>query len=134
MAELALRVIKGRWKLLLLRHLSDGTRRFSDLQKAINGISQKVLTEQLRDLEADGVLIRTIYPEVPPRVDYALTDLGRDLLPVLDRLHTWGEGCPSRKARRRRDNFAQGGEIWLSLIRDRSGVRCVGWCHGASDI
>ena len=97
MAELALRVIKGRWKLLLLRHLSDGTRRFSDLQKAINGISQKVLTEQLRDLEADGVLIRTIYPEVPPRVDYALTDLGRELLPVLDRLHTWGERVYEQK-------------------------------------
>lgn len=97
MAELALRVIKGRWKLLLLRHLSDGTRRFSDLQKAINGISQKVLTEQLRDLEAYGVLIRTIYPEVPPRVDYALTDLGRELLPVLDRLHTWGERVSEQK-------------------------------------
>ena len=96
MAELALRVIKGRWKLLLLRHLRDGTRRFSDLQKAIRH-HQKVLTEQLRDLEADGVLIRTIYPEVPPRVDYALTDLGRDLLPVLDRLHTWGERVSEQK-------------------------------------
>ena len=90
-AELALRVIKGRWKLLVLRELAEGTRRFSDLQRALDGISQKVLTDQLRDLEGDGVLARTIHPEVPPRVYYTLTRLGRDLLPVLDGLHAWGE-------------------------------------------
>jgi DNA-binding HxlR family transcriptional regulator len=91
MAELALKVIQGRWKLLILRELVDGIRRFSDLQRALQGVSQKVLTAQLRDLETDGVVHRTVYPEVPPRVEYALTDLGVALLPVLDGLHAWGE-------------------------------------------
>ena len=91
MAELALKVIQGRWKLLILRELVDGIRRFSDLQGALEGVSQKVLTAQLRDLETDGVVHRTVHPEVPPRVEYALTDLGVALLPVLDGLHAWGE-------------------------------------------
>ena len=91
MAELALKVIQGRWKLLILRELVDGVRRFSDLQRALDGVSQKVLTAQLRDLETDGVVHRTVHPEVPPRVEYALTDLGVALLPVLDGLHAWGE-------------------------------------------
>ena len=94
-AELALKVIQGRWKLLILRELLEGVRRFSDLQRALadvqQGVSQKVLTAQLRELEADGVLKRTVYPEVPPRVEYALTELGRELVPVLEGLHAWGE-------------------------------------------
>ena len=90
-AELALKVIQGRWKLLVLRELVDGIQRFSDLQRALVGVSQKVLTAQLRDLEASGVIQRTVYPEVPPRVEYALTELGHELLPVLDQLHAWGE-------------------------------------------
>ena len=90
-AELALRVIQGRWKLLILRELIERVRRFSDLQRGLSGVSQKVLTAQLRELEADGVVRRTVYPEVPPRVDYALTDLGRELIPVLEGLHAWGE-------------------------------------------
>jgi DNA-binding HxlR family transcriptional regulator len=88
-------VIQGRWKLLILRELLEGIRRFSDLQRALadvqQGVSQKVLTSQLRELEADGVITRTVYPEVPPRVEYALTDLGYELVPVLDGLHAWGE-------------------------------------------
>ena len=91
MAELARKVIQGRGKLLILRELVDGIRRFSDLQRALEGVSQKVLTAQLRDLETDGVVHRTVHPEVPPRVEYALTDLGVALLPVLDGLHAWGE-------------------------------------------
>ena len=90
-AELALRVIQGRWKLLILRELIEEVRRFSDLQRGLSGVSQKVLTAQLRELEADGVVERTVYPEVPPRVEYALTALGRELIPVLDGLHAWGE-------------------------------------------
>lgn len=94
-AELALRMIQGRWKLLILRELTDGVRRFSDLQRALsvvqNGVSQKMLTAQLRELEADGVVQRTVYPEVPPRVEYALTALGGELIPVLDNLHSFGE-------------------------------------------
>ena len=80
-AELALKVIKGRWKLLILRALSE----------VQQGVSQKVLAAQLRELEADGVVERTVYPEVPPRVEYALTELGRELAPVLEGLHSWGE-------------------------------------------
>jgi len=90
-AELALRVIQGRWKLFILRELIEGVRRFSDLQRALTGVSQKVLTAQLREFEADGVVARTVYPEVPPRVEYALTAMGRELIPVLDGLHAWGE-------------------------------------------
>ena len=94
-AELALKVIQGRWKLLILRELLEGVRRFSDLQRALGGVgqgvSQKVLTAQLRELEADGVLARTVFPEVPPRVEYALTELGQELMPVLEGLHAWGE-------------------------------------------
>lgn len=90
-AELALRVIQGRWKLLILRELLEGRRRFSDLQRALNGVSQKVLTAQLRELEADGVVARTVYPEVPPRVEYHLTDLGADLIPAIAKLHDWGQ-------------------------------------------
>lgn len=90
-AELALRVIQGRWKLLVLRELMEGIQRFSALQRALPGVSQKVLTAQLRELEADGVLQRTVYPEVPPRVEYGLTALGRELIPVLEGLHAWGQ-------------------------------------------
>lgn len=91
MAERALRVIQGRWKLLIVRELIDAVRRFSDLQRALPGVSQKVLTAQLRELEADGLVVRTVYPQVPPRVDYALTRLGGDLIPVLEGLHAFGE-------------------------------------------
>jgi len=94
-AELALKVIQGRWKLLILRELLEGVRRFSDLQRALaevqQGVSQKVLTTQLRELQADRVVERTVYPQVPPRVEYALTELGRELVPVLESLHAWGE-------------------------------------------
>lgn len=90
-AERALRVIQGRWKLLILRELLDSERRFSDLLRSLPGLSQKVLTAQLRELEADGVVRRTVHAQVPPRVDYDLTALGRELLPVLGELHSWGE-------------------------------------------
>jgi len=94
-AELALKVIQGRWKLLILRELLEGVRRFSDLQRALSGVeqgvSQKVLTTQLRELESNRVIERTVFPEVPPRVEYALTELGRELMPVLEGLHAWGE-------------------------------------------
>ncbi|ABB57728.1 winged helix-turn-helix transcriptional regulator [Synechococcus elongatus] len=94
-AEVALRVMQGRWKLLIIRELAEGVRRFSDLQRSLVGVSQKVLTSQLRELEADGVLDRTVYPEVPPRVEYALTERGQALLPVLEGLHAWGQGLQS---------------------------------------
>lgn len=94
-AEIALRVMQGRWKLLIIRDLAEGVRRFSELQRSLVGVSQKVLTSQLRELEAAGVIARTIYPEVPPRVEYALTERGQELLPVLEGLHAWGKGMQS---------------------------------------
>ena len=86
----ALAVLDGRWKLVILFRLFGGrVLRFSELERTIPGISQKMLGQQLRQLEHDGVLVRTVYPEVPPRVDYRLTDWGQSLCPVLDRLLRW---------------------------------------------
>jgi DNA-binding HxlR family transcriptional regulator len=88
--ERALKVLDGRWKLVILFHLFGGrVLRFSELERAIPGISQKMLSQQLRQLEHDGVIARTVYPEVPPRVEYRLTEWGQSLCPVLDRLLRW---------------------------------------------
>ena len=85
-----LRIISGKWKPLALFFLRDGAKRYGELKRAIGGVSDKVLIQQLKDLEADGVLVRTDYKEVPPRVDYALTPLGRSLADALVPLCTWG--------------------------------------------
>lgn len=77
--------------MLILRDLIPGTKRFGELKKSIGNVSQKVLTAQLRQMEDSGLLTRMVYPEVPPRVEYTLTDLGRSLKPILDALWTWGE-------------------------------------------
>ena len=91
----AMKVLEGRWKLILLFHLFGGqVRRYSELEKSIPGISQKMLAQQLRALEADGLVRRTVYPEVPPKVEYQLTDWGQALRPVLDALLSWREGKP----------------------------------------
>ena len=79
------------WKVLILRDLLSGTKRFGELKKSIGGVSQKVLTTQLRQMEDSGLLNRTVYPEVPPRVEYTLTELGYSLKPVLDAMGSWGE-------------------------------------------
>lgn len=89
--ETTLTLIGNKWKVLILRDLLPGTKRFGELKKSLGTVSQKVLTAQLRDMEADGLLIRTVYPEVPPRVEYTLTDLGMSLKPVLDTMSNWGE-------------------------------------------
>jgi DNA-binding HxlR family transcriptional regulator len=96
-AELTAELIGGRWKIVLLWHLFQGVRRFSDLQRAVQGITQKVLTQQLRDMEKKGFVTRTIYPEVPPKVEYRITPLGVTLKPVVDAMHQWGaEHLPPR--------------------------------------
>jgi len=88
--EDALRVLEGRWKILILYHLfSAPVMRFSELRRAMKGVSQKMLVQQLRDLEQEGVIARQVYPEVPPRVEYRLTEQGNALLPVLKALQTW---------------------------------------------
>ena len=89
--ETTLMLISDKWKVLILRDLLPGTKRFGELKKSIGNVSQKVLTAQLRQMEESGLLTRTVYPEVPPRVEYALTDLGRSLKPVLDAMWDWGE-------------------------------------------
>lgn len=89
--ETTLTLIGNKWKVLILRDLLSGTKRFGELKKSVGTVSQKVLTAQLRDMEADGLLTRTVYPEVPPRVEYELTELGLSLKPILDSMCVWGE-------------------------------------------
>ncbi len=89
--ETTLTLIGDKWKVLILRDLMPGTKRFGELKKSIGSVSQKVLTAQLRDMEKNGLLTRTVYAEVPPRVEYSLTDLGKSLKPILDAMWNWGE-------------------------------------------
>ncbi|MDO4288162.1 MAG: helix-turn-helix domain-containing protein [Eubacterium sp.] len=89
--ETTLTLIGDKWKVLILRDLMPGTKRFGELKKSIGSVSQKVLTAQLRDMEKNGLVTRTVYPEVPPRVEYSLTALGRSLKPILDSMWDWGE-------------------------------------------
>lgn len=90
--EATLSLIGDKWKVLILRDLMPGTKRFGELKKSVGNVSQKVLTAQLRSMESSGLLNRTVYPEVPPRVEYSLTELGKSLKPVLDAMRDWGEG------------------------------------------
>lgn len=89
--ETTLLLIGGKWKVLILRDLMEGTKRFGELKKSIGSISQKVLTQQLREMEEDGLVSRKVYPEVPPRVEYSLTKDGESLKPILDSMWMWGE-------------------------------------------
>ena len=89
--ETTLMLISDRWKVLILRDLMPGTRRFGELKNSIGHVTQKVLTAKLREMEAQGLLTRKVYAEVPPRVEYSLTDLGRSLKPILDAMCDWGE-------------------------------------------
>ena len=84
-------LIGSKWKLLIMRNLLSRPWRFNELKKDLEGISQKVLTDSLRSMEADGLLTRTVYPEVPPRVEYTLTELGYSLRPILEAMRIWGE-------------------------------------------
>ena len=88
--ETTLMLIGDKWKVLILRDLMDGTKRFGELKKAIGTVSQKVLTAQLRDMEEKGLLTRKVYAEVPPRVEYTLTETGYSLKPILDAMWAWG--------------------------------------------
>ncbi len=110
--EAALDVIGGKWKPLILWALGDNVLRFSELQKELPGVNTKMLTKQLRELEEDGVITRKVYPEVPPRVEYAITDFGRTLIPILQALCNWGaeylnidnmsaSQCPAKSAKKR---------------------------------
>ena len=83
-------MIGSKWKLLIMRNLLQRPWRFNELKKDLEGISQKVLTDSLRSMEADGIVTRTVYPEVPPRVEYALSDLGESMRPIMNAMAAWG--------------------------------------------
>ena len=89
-------LIGNKWKLLILRNLLVRPWRFNELMKSLEGISQKVLTDSLRSMESDGIITRTVYPEVPPRVEYALSELGESMRPILDAMQAWGNNYKSR--------------------------------------
>lgn len=95
--ETTLTLIGDKWKVLILRDLMPGTKRFGELKKSIGNVSQKVLTAQLRAMEKSGLVNRKVYAEVPPRVEYSLTELGKSLKPILDSLWRWGEEYKKRQ-------------------------------------
>lgn len=97
--ETTLTLISDKWKVLILRDLLPGTKRFGELKKSIGHVTQKVLTAQLRQMEESGLITRTVYPEVPPRVEYTLTELGYSLKPVLDAMWDWGQNYKEKNSR-----------------------------------
>ena len=97
-AETTLEVIGGRWKVPILWHLLQGTRRFSELSRALDGVTQKMLTQQLRELERDGIVSRKVYPQVPPKVEYSLTADGKTLKPVVEAMCKWGKARSTAKS------------------------------------
>lgn len=98
-ADRTISIISGRWKVAIVFHLLRGTKRFSEMNRLISGASQRVLTQQLRELEADGVVNRRVYAQVPPKVEYSLTPLGESLKPVVVAMEVWGKEHGRRKGR-----------------------------------
>lgn len=94
--ETTLMLIGDKWKVLILRDLRTGTKRFGELKKSVTGISQKVLTSNLRSMEENGLLTRKVFPEVPPRVEYSLTERGESMFPILDVMEKWGTEYKNR--------------------------------------
>lgn len=101
--EITLTLISDRWKVLILRDLMTGTKRFGELKKSIGSVSQKVLTANLRSMEESGLLSRKVYPEVPPRVEYTLTETGYSLKPVLDVMAEWGNQYKQKNEEKKQD-------------------------------
>lgn len=109
--EQALDVIGGVWKVIIIRELMEGTRRYGQLHRTVRGVTHKMLTQQLRELEEDGILHREVYREVPPKVEYSLTPLGRELTPILEAMREWGQRLvPTPREERRREKSARRGE------------------------
>lgn len=88
--ETTLKIIGDKWKVLILRDLFTGTKRFNELKRSLTNVTQKMLTQQLRELENDGIIHREVYPVVPPKVEYSLTELGKTIKPVIDSMYDWG--------------------------------------------
>lgn len=95
--ETTLTLIGDKWKVLILRDLMPGTKRFGELKKSVGNVSQKFLTAQLRTMEESGLVNRKVYAEVPPRVEYSLTELGKSLKPILDSMRAWGEAYKAKQ-------------------------------------
>lgn len=93
---ITVRMIGSKWKLLIMRNLMSRPWRFNELKEDLEGISQKVLTDSLRSMEADGIITRTVYPEVPPRVEYALSELGESMRPIIKAMEVWGTEYKNR--------------------------------------
>ncbi|WP_018751270.1 winged helix-turn-helix transcriptional regulator [Paenibacillus sanguinis] len=107
----ALEILVGKWKpIILLYLLQEGTKRFSELKRHLPEISQKMLTQNLRELEAEEIIERIVYPEVPPRVEYSMTEYGRSLEPILDAMHDWGTRHVQRKSQKGLEQAAKGQE------------------------
>ena len=100
--ETPAQLIGSKWRLLIMRDLLDGTKRFGELKRSLGSISQKVLTSNLREMEERGLVERRVYPEVPPRVEYSLTEAGASLRPVIDAMRTWGVDYQQRAAQTRK--------------------------------
>jgi DNA-binding HxlR family transcriptional regulator len=96
--ETTLSLIIDKWTVVIIRDLLTGTKRFNELMRSVTGITQKVLTSHLRNMEANGLLVRKVYPEVPPKVEYTLTETGYSLKPILDAMYTWGENYKSKNS------------------------------------
>lgn len=94
--ETTLSLISDKWTIVIIRDLLTGTKRFNELMRSVAGITQKVLTSHLRNMEANGLLVRKVYPEIPPKVEYTLTETGYSLKPILDAMYTWGENYKSK--------------------------------------
>lgn len=115
--ETTLMLIGDKWKVLILRDLMPGTKRFGELKKSIGSVSQKVLTAQLRDMEEKGLVSRKVYAEVPPRVEYSLTALGKSLKPILDAMWTWGENYKAQNMwKRYRATFSKAAPASFCLL------------------
>ena len=94
--ETTLSLISDKWTVVIIRDLLTGPKRFNELMRSVTGITQKVLTSHLRNMEANGLLVRKVYPEIPPKVEYTLTETGYSLKPILDAMYTWGENYKSK--------------------------------------
>lgn len=90
-AEVTLEIIGGRWKILIHREVFTGVKRFGELRRALTGITEKVLAQQLKEMERDGIIVKRVYPEIPPKAEYSLTPAGRSLQPILEAMHEWAE-------------------------------------------
>lgn len=109
--EMALEIIGGKWKLVILRNLFEGTKRFGELKRAMPNVTQRMLTRQLRELEEDGLVRRKVYTQVPPKVEYSLTDTGESLESIVRQIDEWGDWYLGRHGARKADKAKTGEEF-----------------------